>query len=101
MARLLAGRFERGVCVPGDTIRDMVVSGRADMRPDAGADELRHLLLRYAATLAVAGVFLDGGFDVVVEDVIIGLWLDTTGQTAERTVEAILANPDASRVRLP
>jgi len=69
-ARLLAGRFERGVCVPGDTIREMVISGRADMRPDAGAAELRHLLLRYAATLAVAEVFLDGGFDVVVEDVI-------------------------------
>jgi chloramphenicol 3-O-phosphotransferase len=162
VARLLTGRFERGVCVPGDTIREMVVSGRAEMRPDAGADQLRHLLLRYAATLAVAEVFLDGGFDVVVEDVIIGpilpdflelvpvpefhlvfldpdaaaikqreqqrdqvaygpdrwsvsglqailreqtdrigLWLDTTGQTAERTVEAILANLDASRVRLP
>ena len=36
VARLLAGRFERGVCVPGDAIREMMVSGRADMRPDAG-----------------------------------------------------------------
>lgn len=162
VARLLAGRFERGVCVPGDAIREMVVSGRADMRPDAGPAELRHLVLRYAATLAVAEVFLDGGFDVVVEDVIIGpvlrdflglvpvpefhlvfldpdaaairqreqqrdqvaydpdrwsvsglqailreqtarigLWLDTTGQRAGQTVDAILADPDASRVRLP
>ena len=119
-------------------------------------------MLRYAAALSVAEVFLGGGFDVVVEDVIIGpvlgeflglvpvpefhlvfldpdapairqreqgrdrvaygpgrlsagglqavlreqtdrigLWLDTTGQRAEQTVEAILANPDASRVRLP
>jgi hypothetical protein len=31
----------------------------------------------------------------------IGLWLDTTGQSAEQTVEAILANPDTSRVCLP
>ena len=31
----------------------------------------------------------------------IGLWLDTTRQTAEQTVEAILADLDASRVRLP
>jgi cytidylate kinase len=28
VARLLAARFERGVCVPGDAIHAMVVSGR-------------------------------------------------------------------------
>ena len=162
VARLLAGRFERGVCVPGDAIREMVVSGRADMSPGAGPEELRHLFLRYKGALAVAEVFLHGGFDVVVEDVIIGpvlpeflalvpvpefhlvfldpdaaairqreqerdqiaygpdrwsvsglqailreqtdrigLWLDTAGQTADQTVDAILADLDASRVRLP
>jgi len=162
VARLLAERFERGVCVPGDIIRTMIVSGRVDMRPDAGAEALRQLALRYAGALSVADVFLGGGFDVVVEDVIIGpilreflslvplpefhlvfldpdaaaiarrerergliaygpgrwsvnglqtvlreetdrigLWLDTTGQSAEQTVDAILADLDASRVRLP
>ena len=162
VARLLAERFERGVCVPGDAIRTMIVSGRADMRPDSGEDALRQLALRYAGALSVADVFLNGGFDVVVEDVIvgsilreflglvpvpefhlvfldpdaatierrerkrgrvaygpgrwslgglqvllrqetdrIGLWLDTTGQSAEQTVDFILANLDASRVRLP
>jgi len=162
VARLLAGRFERGACVPGDAIREMMVSGRADMRPDAGPEALRHLVLRYAAALSVAEVFLDGGFDVVVEDVIIGpvlreflglvpvpefhlvfldpdaaaikqreqerdqiaygpdrwsasglqtilreqtdrigLWLDTTAQRADQTVDAILADLDASRIRLP
>ncbi len=163
IARLLAQRFEQGVCVPGDDIRAMMVSGRVDMRPDAGAAALRHLMLRYAGALAVANVFLAAGFDVVVEDVIIGpvlrgflglvpvpefhlvfldpdaaaierrererdhaaaygpdrwsvaglqavlreetdrigLWLDTSGQSAEQTVEAILRDRDASRVRLP
>ena len=166
VARLLAQRFERGVCVPGDAIRAMMASGRVDVRPDAGAavtaEALRQLALRYAGALSVAGVFLDGGFDVVVEDVIvgpilkdflhlvpvpefhlvfldpdaaaierrererdrtaygpgrwsvsglqallreeterIGLWLDTTSQTAGQTVEVILGNLDASRVRLP
>jgi chloramphenicol 3-O-phosphotransferase len=162
VARLLAERFERGVCVPGDAIRAMIASGRIDMRPDAGKEALRQLTLRYAGALSVAGVFLDGGFDVVVEDVIIGpilqdfltlvpvpefhlvfldpdaaaikrreldrgriaygpgrwsadglqavlreetdrigLWLDTTGQSAAETVESILADLDASRVRLP
>ena len=162
VARLLAERFERGVCVPGDTIRAMIASGRVDVRPDSGPEALRQLTLRYAGALRVADVFLHGGFDVVVEDVIIGpilrdflglvpvpefhlvfldpdaaaierrererdriaygpgrwsvgglqavlreetdrigLWLDTTRQSAEQTVEAILTDLDASRVRLP
>ena len=162
VAWLLAQRFERGVCVPGDAIRAMIASGRVDMRPDAGQEALRQLVLRYAGALSVAGVFLAGGFDVVVEDVIIGpvlrdflalvpvpelhlvfldpdavaiqqrelerdriaygsgrwsvgglqavlreetdrigLWLDTTGQSAAETVESILSDLDTSRVRLP
>jgi chloramphenicol 3-O-phosphotransferase len=162
VARLLAGRFARGVCVHGDEIRAMVVSGRADMRPDPEQEALRQLTLRYAGALAVAGVFLKGGFDVVVEDVIIGgvlrdflalvqvpefhlvfldpdaaaierrerernqvaygpgrwsvgglqaimreetdrigLWLDTSRQSPEQTVGAILGDLDASCVRLP
>jgi len=160
VARLLAERFARGVCVPGDAIRAMIASGRVDVRPDSGAEALRQLALRYAGALSVAGVFLNGGFDVVVEDVIIGpmlrdflalvpvpefhlvflnpdaaaierrewergttaygpgrwsldglqavlreetdrigLWLDTTGQSAAETVESILSDLDASRIR--
>lgn len=161
VARLLARRFDRGVCVPGDDIRTMVVSGRAEMRPDPDEEALRQLRLRYAGALAVADVYLRGGFEVVVEDVIIGailadflamvpvpefhlvfldpdpatierrergrekiaygpgrfpaaglravlreetdpigLWLDTTALTPEETVEAILEDLNASRVRV-
>jgi cytidylate kinase len=78
VARLLAERFERGVCVPGDAIRAMIVSGRVDMRPDAEEEAL-----------------------LQEETDRIGLWLDTTRQSAEQTVEAILADLDASRVRVP
>jgi hypothetical protein len=160
VGRLLAERFERGVCVPGDEIRRMIVSGRVDIRPDTGDEALRQLTLRYAGALSVAHVFLNGGFDVVVEDVIIGpilrdflglvpvpefhlvfldpdaaaierrerergfmvygpgrwsvgglqvllreetdrigLWLDTTEHSAGQTVDAILSDLDASRVR--
>lgn len=160
VARLLADRLDRAVCVPGDAIRAMVVTGRADMRPDAGEAELGQLLLRYKGALAVALVYLDAGFDVVVEDVIIGpvlreflalvpvpemhlvfldpcatvvaerdrsrsktaygdhwdvgelrdvlrletarlgLWLDSTGLSAEQTVDRILGDLGASLVRL-
>jgi shikimate kinase len=77
VARLLAERFQHGVCVLGDAIRAMMVSGRVDMRPDAGAEALRQLALRYSGTLAGADVFLGAGFGVVVEDVIIGPILGT------------------------
>ena len=72
VSRLLASRLDRAVCVPGDAIRAMVITGRADMRPDAGEAELAQLLLRYQGALAVASVYLAAGFGVVVEDVIIG-----------------------------
>jgi gluconate kinase len=158
VARLLASRLDRAVYVPGDTIRAMVISGRADMTTDAGDAQLNQLLLRYQGALALAGVYLNAGFDVIVEDVIIGqvlrqflglvpvpemhlvfldpntatlserdanrtktaygerwnvrqlrdvlhletarigLWLDSTGLTAEQTVDRILADLSASRV---
>jgi predicted kinase len=72
VGRLLADRLDRSVCVPGDTIRAMVVSGRADMAPGAGDAQLSQLLLRYQGALALAEVYLSAGFDVIVEDVIIG-----------------------------
>ena len=68
VARLLASRLDREVYVPGDTIRSMVISGHAA----AGDAQLDQLLLRYQAALALAGVYLEAGFDVIVEDVIIG-----------------------------
>lgn len=161
VARLLAGRFAQSVCVAGDAVQPMVVSGRRDMRPGAGEAELRQLVLRYAAALAVASVYMKDGFDAVVEDVIIGpvlrdflelvpvpefhlifldpdaaaiqrrerdrngttyrpgrwsvgglqallrtetdrigLWLDSTLLSPEQTVETILTELDASRIRL-
>ena len=50
----------------------MIISGRLEMAPDARDEALAQLRLRYAGALAVAATFLADGFDVVVEDVIIG-----------------------------
>jgi predicted kinase len=72
VGRLLAGRLDRAIFVPGDTIRAMVTR-RAAASQDPGADtQLRHLLLRYQGALALASVYLGAGFDVIMEDVIIG-----------------------------
>jgi predicted kinase len=159
VARQLADKLPRAVCVCGDVIHSMVVSGRVDMSPAASEEALRQLVLRYAGALAVADAYLRAGFDAVVEDVIIGpvlrefvelvpvpefhlvfldpdaaaiqarergragttygtrwsasalqavlredtrrigLWLDSSGLSAEQTVDRILADPAASLVR--
>jgi len=71
-SRRCRAAIERGVCVPGDAIRAMIASGRIDMRPDAEKEALRQLALPIRRALSVARVFSTAGFDVVVEDVIIG-----------------------------
>jgi len=72
VAGLLARRFPRGVHVAGDGIRAMVVSGLLDMTPDNPARAAEQLLCRYEASIAVARVYHDAGFAVVLEDVIVG-----------------------------
>ena len=157
----LAKRYARGVHVAGDGIRAMVVSGRVDMSQDADAEATRQLVLRYQGSIAVARLYHEADFDVVIEDVIIGpmldeflsllpwprvhvvvldpdpqevarreqaraknaygkswsiealhrilreqtprrgLWLDSSRLTPDETVDAILADPEASLVDVP
>ncbi len=99
VARLLAARLHRGVCVPGDVIRAMVASGGTEMSPDAGNEAIRQLLLRYQGALAVAEVYLRGGFDVVVEDVIIGPALrDFLALVPVPELHLVFLDPDASAI---
>ncbi|WP_353649164.1 phosphotransferase [Nakamurella sp. A5-74] len=76
VGELLAKRFERGVHVAGDGIRAMVVTGRVDMSPRSDSEATAQLLMRYRAAVDVAARYSDGGFDVVIEDVIIGEMLE-------------------------
>ncbi len=99
VGRLLASRLDKAVCVPGDAIRAMVVSGRADMRSDAGEAELRQLLLRYQGALAVASVYLEAGFDAIIEDVIIGPVLRKfLALVPVPELHLVVLNPDADAV---
>jgi GrpB-like predicted nucleotidyltransferase (UPF0157 family) len=150
VARLLAGRFERGVYLEGDFFRRSIVSGRVEMTPDASAEAVEQLRMRYRLAAAAADAYFEAGFTVALEDVVaggllgeyrtmirsrpchvivlmpsleaiaareagrrqksytawtveelyegfaatmprVGLWLDTSDQTAEETVDAILA----------
>ena len=72
VARLLASRFERGVHLEGDVFRRFVVSGRAEMTPDPSPEALEQLRLRYRLAAAAADAYVDAGFDVALEDVVVG-----------------------------
>jgi chloramphenicol 3-O-phosphotransferase len=99
VANLLASRFPRGVHVAGDSIRAMVVSGRVDMAPDAPAEARRQLLLRYRASIAVAKLYHDEGFDVVIEDVIIGEMLEQfLALLPWPEVHLVVLNPTADEI---
>ena len=72
VAELLAARLPRSVHLRGDLFRRMVVNGRAEMSADASPEALRQLELRYDLTVLTADRYAAAGFDVVVQDVVIG-----------------------------
>jgi predicted kinase len=70
VGRLLAGHFSRGVHLEADVFRRNIVSGRAEMTPDASPEALEQLLLRYRLGAVCADAYFEAGFTVVLEDVI-------------------------------
>ncbi|MFE9274806.1 AAA family ATPase [Paenibacillus glucanolyticus] len=72
IAQLLAERFDRGVHLRGDMFRKMIVKGREEMLPEASAEAERQLALRYKITANTARMYVDAGFHVVLQDVILG-----------------------------
>jgi hypothetical protein len=69
VAQILAKRFERGVHLEGDVFRRSILRGRAELTPDASAEALAQLQLRYRLAAAAADAYLDAGFTVALEDV--------------------------------
>ncbi|WP_425307857.1 AAA family ATPase [Ammonicoccus fulvus] len=72
VAELLASRFARSVHVRGDSFRRMIVNGQIAMTPDASVEATAQLHLRYELAATTADTYAAHGYDVVVQDVIIG-----------------------------
>ena len=74
VAQLLAEKFARGVHVRGDAFRRMIVRGREELLPDSADDSeaARQLRLRYRIAAQAADAYFDAGFNVVLQDVIVG-----------------------------
>lgn len=72
VAQLLAERLSRSAHVRGDVFRRMIVGGRAEMVPDADAEALDQLRLRYRLAALVADAYADAGFTAIYQDIVLG-----------------------------
>jgi chloramphenicol 3-O-phosphotransferase len=72
VAEALARRFERAVHLRGDVFRRMIVSGQAEMEAVLSAEALEQLHLRQAIAGLAARSYLEAGFTVVYQDIIVG-----------------------------
>lgn len=103
VAQLLAEKFERGVHLRGDTFRKMIVSGREEMLPDSDTDTdgeaVRQLQLRHRISAAAADAYFEAGFNVVLQDVIIGPMLqETVALIRNRPLYVVVLAPNQESV---
>ena len=98
IAARLARRFPRGAHVPGDAFREMIVSGRADMTPEPGAEAIGQLRLRYDQALAAADAFVEAGITPVIDDIVIGPELERWVARIRRPFHLVVLCPRADAV---
>ena len=72
VAQRLAERLPKSVHLRGDLFRRMIVSGQAEIDFELSQEALKQLKLRYHLGATVAGLYLEAGFWVVYQDIIIG-----------------------------
>ncbi|WP_068797015.1 AAA family ATPase [Pseudonocardia sp. HH130630-07] len=103
VAEALARRLpEPAAHVHGDQFRRWVVTGRADMTPDAGGPAVQQLRLRHELTARTADGYAAAGFSVVVQDVVLGPHLDemiTALRTRPLHVVVLAPRPEVAAQR--
>lgn len=76
VAQALAERLPKSVHLRGDVFRRMIINGQAEMTFDLSEAAKEQLQLRYDLGVTVAKRFVDAGFTVVYQDIIIGSTLN-------------------------
>jgi predicted kinase len=72
VAQRLAEQLPKSVHLRGDLFRRMIVNGQAEMDFELSREALKQLKLRYHLGATVAGLYLEAGFWVIYQDIIIG-----------------------------
>jgi adenylylsulfate kinase-like enzyme len=72
VARLLAGRFDRGACIDADDLLRLVVSGAAPLEPPLSPEADRQLRLRARVASQLADTYFEAGFTVAIAEIVVG-----------------------------
>lgn len=99
VAQLVAERLPRSVHLRGDAFRRMIVNGRAQLGRDLSDEARAQLQLRYELAVASAGRYLDAGFSVVHQDIVLGESLaEVVRLYAGRAPHVVVLCPSAESV---
>jgi predicted kinase len=99
VAQHLAERLPRSVHLRGDAFRRMIVNGRAEMGFELSSEAQAQLSLRYRIAATVAGLYLNDGWSVVYQDIIIGAALDeVVRQLRDHPLHVVVLCPNAQAV---
>ncbi|MFB7493892.1 AAA family ATPase [Streptomyces sp. NPDC056161] len=102
VAQALAERLPRAAHVRGDLFRRMIVSGREEYVPGAGAEAVAQLRLRHRLSAATADTYAAAGFTALVQDVLLGADLSAyvaLVRTRPLYVVVLAPGPDAVAAR--
>jgi predicted kinase len=72
VAQAVAERLPQSVHLRGDLFRRMIVNGQVSMTADLSPEAIQQLQLRYQLAAEVARRYVDAGFTVVYQDIILG-----------------------------
>jgi predicted kinase len=101
VARLLAERLERAAWVSPDHLQRMIVAGgRWPEGPEMSLEAARQLRLRLANACALAGRFVDAGFSVAIDELVIGPRVDDLlAEMGDRPFVFVMLTPRLDVVR--
>lgn len=100
VAQVLAEQLPNSVHLRGDVFRRMIVNGQAKMEAELSATAQAQLLLRYQIATTTARQYIQAGFTVVFQDVIIGAALQMVLTMLEDVdLGLVVLCPDAATVQ--
>lgn len=101
VAQRLAEQLNNSVHLRGDIFRKMIVNDRREVHPDANESQLEQLRLRYRLTAQAADSYIEAGFSVIAQDVVVGPMLaDFISYVRSRPLHVIVLSPNPDVVAL-
>lgn len=101
VARLLAGRFQRGAHVEGDALHHMIISGDESVQKpgEPQGEAARQYYLRLKQMCLVGRSFFEAGFTVALDDIVIGeSWRYVESHLVDLPVSLVVLAPRVSVV---